>query len=123
MRANGHPACPDPVKDDRGRWDFPTETAGDWLPAEACRPLVHDWKIAFADEKAMTPEDMTKLRDYARCMREHGLPDFPDPDEQGNFDLPSRLQVLADNDDPGFTTADQACGQQLPPKKTGKDGS
>ncbi|GGR76997.1 hypothetical protein GCM10010169_21490 [Micromonospora fulviviridis] len=30
--------------------------------------------------------------------------------------------MLAHNDDPGCTTADEACGQQLPPMKTGKDG-
>lgn len=26
---------------------------------------------------------------YARCMRSHGVPDFPDPDPDGNFNLPS----------------------------------
>lgn len=26
---------------------------------------------------------------YARCMRSHGQPDFPDPDDGGNFQLPS----------------------------------
>ncbi|MET7418956.1 hypothetical protein [Dactylosporangium sp. NPDC005555] len=116
QRANGFPQFPDPVQDDQGRWDFPTDTIGDWLPAEACRSLVHDWKIAFSDAKPLTAEDMTKLRAYAACMREHGLPDFPDPDERGDFALPDRIRVLADNHDPAFATADQACGQRRPPK-------
>lgn len=122
QRANGFPNFPDPVEDDKGRWNFPTDTIGDWLPADACRPLVHAWKIAFADEKAMTPEDMAKLRDYAKCMREQGLPDFPDPDEQGNIELPDRLKVLADNEDPAFAAAARACVGLLPPKTTSKDG-
>ena len=116
MRANGHPNFPDPVKDDQGRWIFPTDAIGDWQPAEACRPLVRDWKIAFSDEKTVTPEDATKLREYAACMREHGLGDWPDPDADGNVELPDRLRVLVDNEDPAFTAAHQACRSHLPPK-------
>jgi hypothetical protein len=120
MRANGFPTFPDPVEDDRGRWNFPPEAVGDWQPAEACRPLVQAWKSAFAGEKARTPEEMAKLREYAKCMREQGLPDFPDPDDEGNLALPDRLRVLADNDDPAFTAAAEACAHLLPPKPTGK---
>lgn len=29
---------------------------------------------------------------YARCMRSHGVPDFPDPDSDGNFNLASNQQ-------------------------------
>jgi hypothetical protein len=28
---------------------------------------------------------------YARCMRAHGVPDFPDPDSNGTFNLPSSV--------------------------------
>jgi hypothetical protein len=120
MRANGFPNFPDPVKDDQGRWNFPAETAGDWLPPDACRPLVRDWKSVFADEKPLTADDMAKLREYAKCMREHGLPDFPDPDDDGNFEVPDRLRVLAENNDPVVTATIEACEHLLPPKKAGK---
>ncbi|HEY2505714.1 MAG TPA: hypothetical protein VGI58_04305 [Streptosporangiaceae bacterium] len=30
---------------------------------------------------------------YARCMRAHGVPDFPDPDSNGNFHLSSNQQA------------------------------
>ena len=123
MRANGFPNFPDPVKDDRGRWNFPPEAAGDWQPAEACRPLVHDWKIAFSDEKALTAEDLAKLREYVTCMRQHGIEDFPDPDADGNLELPDRLRTLADNQDPTFAAAARACESLLPPKNAGKGGS
>ena len=29
---------------------------------------------------------------YARCMRSHGVPDFPDPDSNGNFQLSNNQQ-------------------------------
>src|SRR5260370_34299274 len=29
---------------------------------------------------------------YARCMRSHGVPDFPDPDSNGNFNLGNNQQ-------------------------------
>jgi hypothetical protein len=122
MRANGFPDFPDPVQDDQGRWDFPVETAGDWLPADACRSLVADWKSAFDDHRAAGPESMAQLREYAACMREQGLADFPDPQEGGNFELPQRLRDLADNEDPTFAAAQQLCKQHLPPKPIGKDG-
>jgi hypothetical protein len=122
QRANGQPDFPDPVKDEQGRWYFPPETAGDWNPAEACRSLVQAWKGAFADEKALTPEDLAKLRQYSACMREHGLADFPDPDDEGQIELPDRLRVLADNEDPTFAAAARACVGLLPPKMGTKGG-
>jgi hypothetical protein len=122
MRANGSPDFPDPVQDDQGRWAFPPESAGDWEPPEACRPLVHDWKIAFSDGGAVPAEDMTKFRDYAACMRRQGLEDFPDPEPDGGFDLPERIQTLVDTSDPAFATAQRACENLLPPKDSGKGG-
>lgn len=121
MRANGYPAFPDPVKDDKGRWDFPTDTIGDWLPADACRPLVPAWKAMFADAVPVSADEMAKLREHARCMREHGLEDFPDPGEDGKFPLPDRLKALADDHDPAFAAAYEACQQLLPPDRVSKD--
>ncbi|GAA1543373.1 hypothetical protein GCM10009827_073800 [Dactylosporangium maewongense] len=116
MRANGFPTFPDPVKDDRGRWSFPPESTGDWLPPEPCRPLVRDWKVAFSDVPPASAEDLAKTRDYVTCMREHGFPDFPDPDEDGNIELTDRFRVLADTDDAAFIAAHEACKHHLPPK-------
>ncbi|RSM46149.1 hypothetical protein DMB66_50170 [Actinoplanes sp. ATCC 53533] len=36
----------------------------------------------------MSAEDIAKRRDFAKCVRENGLPDFPDPDpETGDFSV------------------------------------
>jgi hypothetical protein len=44
---------------------------------------------------------------YAQCMRSHGVPDFPDPDANGNFNLPS-TPVSGQE-----TTANQVCNHLL----------
>ena len=44
---------------------------------------------------------------YAGCMRSHGVPDFPDPDGNGNFNLPSSSVSSQE------TAANQACNHLL----------
>jgi hypothetical protein len=34
---------------------------------------------------------------FARCMRDHGIADFPDPNSEGGFSLNPRLQALGKN--------------------------
>ncbi len=54
---------------------------------------------------------------YANCMRSHGVPDFPDPNGQGEFQLhsifenghPTRGEDLVPSS-PAFQGAEQACG-------------
>jgi hypothetical protein len=46
---------------------------------------------------------------YARCMRSHGVMDFPDPDSQGHFNAKPNL-----NASPQFQAAQQACKNLLP---------
>jgi len=56
---------------------------------------------------------------YANCMRSHGVPDFPDPNSQGEFQL--RPSVRVENGrrtpvgdlipgSPAFQGAERACG-------------
>ncbi|MGA8461386.1 MAG: hypothetical protein WB800_38735 [Streptosporangiaceae bacterium] len=52
---------------------------------------------------------------YARCMRAHGISDFPDPNAQGGFSAPNGLNPKA----PQYATANNACkslvGSATPP--------
>lgn len=43
---------------------------------------------------------------YARCMRSHGVPDFPDPDSNGNFNIPDSVSTQE-------TAANQVCNDLL----------
>jgi hypothetical protein len=85
-RANGMPNLPDPQVDSNGEAHFP---GGD-PPAppksveRACRS-VGERLAAARREVEQTPADAATLLRFARCMREHGLPDFPDPQGDGQF--------------------------------------
>jgi hypothetical protein len=48
---------------------------------------------------------------FARCMRSHGVTDFPDPNGSGA--LPKRQVAIAGNN-PQFVGAHRACGHLLP---------
>jgi hypothetical protein len=50
-----------------------------------------------------TPEQ--KAVAYAQCMRSRGEPSFPDPNSQGNFDIPANV----DPNSPSYLSANKAC--------------
>jgi hypothetical protein len=55
---------------------------------------------------------------YAKCMRSHGVPQFPAPDGQGNFNN-AEVENLDDNDQPQARNANFACRSLLPNEGTG----
>jgi hypothetical protein len=111
-RANGMPNLPDPQIDSNGRASFPDGTPEP--PASvrrACQSIYDRLPASARDEEERPPADMQALLRFARCMREHGVADFPDPDAQGNF----RAQAGAtDPKTPVFKSAMQACKQLDP---------
>jgi hypothetical protein len=109
MRANGSADFPDPVQNDEGDWNVPEIPNPPPVPP-ACADLVRKAKQATRDRTAPTAEEMAKLRNHAKCMREHGVPNHPDPDEDGNFGVPEQM-----GHDPAFPPAYEACKQYLPP--------
>jgi hypothetical protein len=54
---------------------------------------------------------------FAKCMRSHGVPQFPAPDGQGNFDN-SQIQSIT-QDDPQARNAFASCDSLLPNEGTG----
>jgi hypothetical protein len=51
---------------------------------EKCREFLPDG----GEPPKATAEDLAKARDYAKCVRENGVPGFPDPDpETGRFQV------------------------------------
>jgi hypothetical protein len=66
---------------------------------EALRPPI---------PQAQLQGKMNLVRLYARCMRDHGVDDFPDPGADGR--TPIRPEVAAD---PQYAEAKRVCDQQL----------
>jgi len=69
---------------------------------KACRQLLPGGGAPFPSEQA---QRLASLLKYAHCMREHGVPSFPDPDDQGEF--PSSAGF--DRSDPSHRAAQKAC--------------
>lgn len=84
VRDNGYPEFPDP--DTEGGFKFLIEPgSADRFQAAttACRELAPE---GMRDE-GVTPEQMDALIKLSQCVRENGVPEFPDPGPAGNFDL------------------------------------
>ncbi len=50
---------------------------------------------------------------FARCVRAHGVPSFPDPASDGRIPDPGRVGI--NQGSPKFEAANQACGRYRPP--------
>jgi hypothetical protein len=59
------------------------------------------------------PQMIEQGRRMAKCMREHGLPDFPDPQPNGSVQL-DRGKLGAGPGDPKFDAAEKACARYMP---------
>jgi hypothetical protein len=54
---------------------------------------------------------MQKLRDFAKCIREHGIPEWPDPKSDGTFPI-AGTPIQAEGKSSGrLSTAVEACKQ------------
>jgi hypothetical protein len=69
---------------------------------------------AFPSQVLHPPPTQAELHGlvvFARCMREHGVADWPDPNSRGAFPLNARLQALGKG---GTRNAVNACDSHLP---------
>lgn len=113
-------AVPDPRFDDQGKPTFPNDlprTPDDVL--QACQ----DYLNRIPDERGgrgPNPEDIARQRQFAACMREHGLPTWPDPDPDGRVErLPADIE--AQGKSPALLAAVDAC-QRFRPAPTNSGG-
>jgi hypothetical protein len=82
---------------------------------EACRKYREE-----IEPPELSPEQQQEMKDgalaHAKCMREHGLENFPDPtfDENGGAQIRIGPGTGLDPDDPDFKAAEEACRDELP---------
>jgi hypothetical protein len=112
MRDNGVPDFPDPNADGR----FSLTHGGDGVDqddptfraaAETCRELAPGGE----HQNVGDPTYVEQMRSFSRCMRENGLPDFPDPDANGQLQLPHGEGGYGD---PKVEAAMEKCREKLP---------
>jgi len=90
-RAHGMPGLQDPRIDGRtGKAIFPNGLNIPPQTRAACQRLV-DRLVPNAQNEAPTPAQMAALIRFARCMRSHGIGDWPDPRPDGTFVPDARI--------------------------------
>lgn len=114
VRAHGYPNLPDPVQDPQtGRIDLPR---GAPTPPESalkpCKSIVDRLpRGKDGRDKPLTAAEVAKLKEFAKCVRAHGLPDWPDPNPDGEFAVPQHILDQGKNRmRPYFEACPQAIG-------------
>ena len=125
MRENGVD-MPDPVSEgDGGGFNVrigpgeggePLDKAKVDAAMEKCRQFAPNG----GEPPKLNPEQIEQARKMAKCMRENGLPNFPDPDENGMLRIDGDA-VGAGPGDPVFEEAQRKCEQYAP--KGGRQGT
>jgi hypothetical protein len=117
MRANGVPSFPDP--DASGALTIDGVVNGSSLDPNsatflqaisACKDLEPP---GFMGNTRSAQQQEAALK-FAQCMRDNGVPDFPDPTADGPFIDTTRIPSMAGKNprsDPGFQAATQKCRQ------------
>nr|WP_296073985.1 hypothetical protein [uncultured Actinoplanes sp.] len=114
LRGKGLTRMPDAELTQDGYLQFPPAQGYDWKHdlathkdiIEACKSIEDRYPPnAFRPKETYSAADLRKLAQYAECVRQHGIPDFPDPNAAGQFDvsgtplangIPGALQDQAD---------------------------
>jgi hypothetical protein len=60
------------------------------------------------------PEDLAKMRAFAKCMRDHGVTRFPDPDPDGGIKIQAGGGTGLDPRSQTFKKAQEACSKYSP---------
>jgi hypothetical protein len=113
MRAHGIKDFPDP--NSRGELALNAEPGSDIDPGNptyqaadgACKRLLPNAGVPPPGLKAANLK-------YAKCMRAHGISDFPDPKPDGTLQIQAKPGGDLDSNNPQNKSADKACKRLLP---------
>jgi hypothetical protein len=112
-RANGMPDLPDPQIDSNGQPHFPENTPEPPQSVlRACQSIL-DRLPGDGRGGEANPAAVPALVRFAKCIREHGFPRFPDPQADGSFRV-SELPQGVKPGNPPFDAALRACRQVNP---------
>ena len=112
MRDNGVPDFPDPGADGQfslshGEGGIDQDDPKFRAAMETCRDLAPGGDHRDTGD----PAYVEQMREFSQCMRDNGLPDFPDPDADGRLQLGHGEGGYGD---PKFQAAMESCQEQLP---------
>jgi hypothetical protein len=111
---------PDPDSGGRGAVTF-RGGAADHAKFEKAMKECQKYAPFGGEPPKLDAAQVEKLRQFARCMRENGVPDFPDPSTDGMIKIGPRPG--GGPDDTKFKAAEEKCRQYLPPPPSGAPGA
>lgn len=112
MRSHGVPNWPDPVPTPDGGYGFRTtginpHSAAFQGATQACNALVPG---GWSSGQQLTPAQQQAWLNWAKCVRAHGAPEFPDPTFSG-----TEVHVSASaSSSPQMRSAMDACRSEMP---------
>ena len=114
MRSNGVSSYPDPTSSGLVKESLEQlgVSSSRFQAAEsACRHLLPNG--GSGPNAAQVQQVRALSLSFSRCVRSHGVPNFPDPGSNGR--IPDPATVGVDQGSPKFEAANQACGKYRPP--------
>jgi hypothetical protein len=127
MRENGID-MPDPEVDGEGRVRVQiggggAEAGGGTPPDrekfEAAQKACKQYLPNGGEPPKMDPEQVEQARQFAKCMRENGVPDFPDPQADGSVRIEAGPGTGIQPDSQAFKDAQAKCEQYMPRRQAG----
>ena len=113
MRSHGALNFPDPVLTPSGGYGYRTtginpQSAAFQGALQACKALPSPWQ---STGKQLSPAQQQAWLSWAKCIRAHGMPNFPDPTFSG-----SAVQIpgAGGSSSPQLQSAMDACKSQMP---------
>jgi hypothetical protein len=97
-----------PQGQDKAKVDAAVETCKEFLPNGGEPPK-------------MDPAALEQARQMSKCMRENGVPNFPDPGPDGEIKIDGN-KLGTGPGEPDFEAAEKACARFQPSRPPGADG-
>ncbi|MFG3557474.1 hypothetical protein ACGGAQ_24125 [Micromonospora sp. NPDC047557] len=116
MRENGVD-MPDPEPGGRPEFRFGADV--DQQKVQAAMEKCRDKLPNGGQGAQLNPEQAEQMRTLAKCMRENGVPDFPDPEADGRIQIGQAGKAF-DMGDPTMKAALEKCRQYAPQFGGGK---
>jgi hypothetical protein len=114
---------PDP-EIDSGRVRIQAPDSVDPAKMQAAMEKCKQYLPNGGQPKKADPATIEQMRKFAQCMRENGVPDFPDPGADGGIRIQVNPGSKMNPNDPTFKAAQEACAQYRPaPPSGGPDGT
>ncbi|WP_020557265.1 hypothetical protein [Embleya scabrispora] len=114
MRENGVPDFPDPADDGSGHLRMSVPGGGTNATAvDAAMQKCKAYMPGGGEAPKADQQQVERQRELAKCMRENGVPNFPDPSSEGQLPKLDESSGI-DPANPAFQAAEKACAKYQP---------